>query len=98
VWSLSAALFFSTATSVTPNHPPYRHFHLLHLHIGVCALHLLALHYDKPEGIRTDSIRTNIDPCTTHVPRTNTEQLLGGKQKRFSNIGLICAACACYEA
>jgi hypothetical protein len=77
VWSLSAAMYFPTATSVTPNHPPCRYFHLLHLHIGACTLRLLALHDDKPEGIRTDSTRTHIDPCTTHVPRTNTEQLLG---------------------
>jgi hypothetical protein len=71
------------------------------LHIGACTLHLLALHYDKPEGIRTDSTRTHIDPCTTHVSRTNTEQLLGGKKKKHDfppNIGMICAACACYEA
>ena len=36
------------------------------------SLHLLALHYDKPEGIRTNSTRICINPCTTHVPRTTT--------------------------
>jgi hypothetical protein len=97
MWGLLGALCFSTATSVTPNHPPYRYFHLLCTSILVPVpstfWHCTATS-QRALGRTTDSTRTHIDPCTTHVSRSNTEQLLEGGGARFSNIGLI-RACMC---
>jgi hypothetical protein len=72
---------------IRPPHPCFR----------ASALRRFALQGNERMGVITQRMSMHIGTRIPRVSLTNTEQLLGIK-KRFSNIGLICAACACYEA